>query len=152
MPKTAFRTRYRHYEFTVMPLGLTNAPAAFMDLMNRVFKPYLDKFVVVFIDDILIYSRTSDEHTHHLRVALDVLRKNELYTKFSKCEFWLEKVAFLGHVVSSEGASVDPQKIKAVINWPRPKNPTEVRSLLGWRDITVDLSKTFQKSPRRLPT
>jgi len=91
-----------------MPFGLANAPAAFMDLMNRIFKPYLDEFVVVFIDDILIYSRTPDEHTHHLRVALDVLRKNELYAKFSKCEFWLEKVDFLGHVVSSEGVSVDP--------------------------------------------
>jgi len=108
VPETAFRTRYGHYEFTVMPFGLTNAPTAFMDLMNRVFKPYLDKFVVVFIDNILIYSRTPDEHTHHLRVALDVLRKNEVYAKFSKCEFWLENVAFLGHVVSSEGVLVDP--------------------------------------------
>jgi len=87
IPKTAFRTRYGHYEFVVMPFGLTNAPAAFMDLMNKVFKPYLDKFVVVFIDDILIYSRTPEERTHHLRVALDVLQRNELYAKFSKCEF-----------------------------------------------------------------
>ena len=108
IPKTAFRTRYGHYEFVVMPFGLTNAPAAFMDFMNRVFKPYLDKFVVVFIDDILIYSRTPDKHTRHLQIALEVLRRNELYAKFSKCEFWLEKVAFLGHVISSGGVSVDP--------------------------------------------
>ena len=112
----------------MMSFALTNAPAAFMDLMNRVFKPYLDKFMVVFIDDILIYSRTPDEHTHHLWVALDVLRKNELYAKFSKCEFWLEKVAFLGHVVSNEGVSMDPQKIEAVTNWAGPKNAMEVRS------------------------
>ena len=116
-PKTTFHTRYGHYEFVVMPFGHTNALAAFMDLLNRVFKPYLDKFMVVFIDDILIYSRTPDEHTHHLQIALEVLRRNELYAKFSKCEFWLEKVAFLGHVISSEGVSVDPQKIKAVTTY-----------------------------------
>ena len=114
-----------------MPFDLTNAPAAFMDLMNRVFKPYLDKFVVVFVDNVLIYSRTPDEHTHHRRTALDILRRNELYAKFSKCGLWLEKVAFVGHVVSNEGLSVDPQKIEAVTNWPRPKKPTEVRSFLG---------------------
>ena len=128
-----------------MPFGLTNAPATFMDLMNRVFKPYLDKVMAVFIDDILIYLRTPDEHTHHLRVALDVLRMNESYAKFSKCEFWLEKVAFLGHVVSSEGVSVDPQKIEVVTNWPRPKNPTEVRSFLSlagyYRRFVQDFSK-----------
>jgi len=115
----------------MMPFGLTNSPAAFVDLMNRVFKPYLDKFVVVFIDDILIYSRTLEEHTHHLRTTLKVLRKNELYAKLSKCEFWLRKVAFLGHVVSNERVSVDPQKIETVSNWPKLKNLTEVRSFLG---------------------
>jgi len=116
IPKTAFRTRYGHYEFTVMPFGLTNAPATLIDFMNRVFKPYLDNFLVVFIDDIMIYSRTPDEHTHHLRVALDVLRKNELYANFSKCEFWLEKIAFLGHIVPTEAVSVNPQKIEVVTN------------------------------------
>ena len=98
--KTAFRTRYGHYEFLVMSFGLTNAPTAFMDLMNRVFKEYLDKFVVVFIDDILIYSRMKEEHEEHLRVVLKILSQHRLYPKFSKCEFWLDNVSFLGHIIS----------------------------------------------------
>ena len=100
IPKTAFKTRYGHYEFLVLPFWLTNAPAAFMDLMNRVFKPYLDKFVVVFIDDILIYSKS---HVEHLRIVLQTLRTHQLYAKLSKCEFWLNSVSFLGHVISKEG-------------------------------------------------
>ncbi|WP_423778398.1 reverse transcriptase family protein, partial [Campylobacter jejuni] len=103
VPKTAFRTRYGHYEFLVMSFGLTNAPAAFMDLMNRVFREYLDSFVIVFIDDILIYSKTKEEHEQHLRLTLQVLRQHQLYAKFSKCEFWLRSVTFLGHVVSDQG-------------------------------------------------
>ncbi|GJS28967.1 putative nucleotidyltransferase, ribonuclease H [Tanacetum coccineum] len=114
IPKTAFRTRYGHFEFTVMPFGLTNAPAVFMDLMNRVCKPYLDKFVIVFIDDILIYSKSKEEHEVHLRLVLELLRKEKLYAKFSKCEFWLEEVHFLGHVVNQGGIHVDPGKIEAV--------------------------------------
>ncbi|KAL5558538.1 hypothetical protein UlMin_034749 [Ulmus minor] len=114
IPKSAFRTRYGHYEFLMMPFGLTNAPAAFMDLMNRVFKEYLDKFVIVFIDDILIYSRNRDEHAEHLRVTLQTLKEHRLYAKFSKCEFWLDRVQFLGHVISKEGITVDPVKIEAV--------------------------------------
>ncbi|GJS30050.1 putative reverse transcriptase domain-containing protein [Tanacetum coccineum] len=96
IPKTAFKTRYGHYEFQVMPFGLTNAPAVFMDLMNRVCKPYLDKFVIVFIDDILIYSKSKKEHEEHLKLILELLKKEELYAKFSKCEFWIPKVQFLG--------------------------------------------------------
>ncbi|PKI45553.1 hypothetical protein CRG98_034071 [Punica granatum] len=103
VPKTAFRTRYRHYEFLVMPFRLTNAPAAFMDLINRVFQSYLDQFMVVFIDDILVYSRNKDEHEEHLRVVLQILRKRKLYAQFSKCEFWLDQVGFLGHVISGDG-------------------------------------------------
>ncbi|KAL0556468.1 hypothetical protein IC582_004982 [Cucumis melo] len=131
IPKTAFRSRYGHYEFIGMSFGLSNAPAIFMDLMNRVFKDFLDAFVIVFIDDILIYSKTEAEHEDHLHQVLETLRSNKLYAKFSKCEFWLKMVTFLGHVVSSEGVSVDPAKIEAVTNWPRPSTVSEIRSFLG---------------------
>ena len=107
MPKTVFRTRYGHFEFLVLPFGLTNAPTLFMDLMNRVFQPYLDKFVVVFIDDILVYSKSYEEHEQHLRQTLQTLRNRQLYAKLDKCDFWLKKVTFLGHVVSSEGIFID---------------------------------------------
>ena len=116
IPKTVFRTRYGHFEFTVMPFGLTNAPAAFMDLMHRVFHPYLDQFVVVFVDDILIYSETEEDHEDHLRVVLQTLRDHQLYAKFNNCEFWLTGVRFLGHVVSASGVSVDPEKVEAVMS------------------------------------
>ncbi|GJY06360.1 putative reverse transcriptase domain-containing protein [Tanacetum coccineum] len=109
--KTAFRTRYGHYEFLVMPFGLTNAPAVFMDLMNRIFHEYLDKFVIVFIDDILVYSKTREEHEDHLRIVLEILRQKKLYAKFSKCDFWLGQVAFLGHIVSADGITMDPAKV-----------------------------------------
>ncbi|KAA0057668.1 pol protein [Cucumis melo var. makuwa] len=131
VPKTAFRSRYGHYEFIVMSFGLTNAPAVFMDLMNRVFREFLDTFVIVFIDDILIYSKTEAEHEEHLRMVLQTLRDNKLYAKFSKCEFWLKHVSFLGHVVSKAGVSVDPAKIEADTGWTRPSTVSEVRSFLG---------------------
>ena len=111
VPKTAFRTRYGHFEFLVMPFGLTNAPSAFMDLMNRIFRPYLDQFVIEFIDDILIYSGSGEEHAEHLRIILQTLQEHRLYAKLSKCQFWLDSVAFLGHIVSAEGVLVDPQKV-----------------------------------------
>jgi hypothetical protein len=117
VPKTAFVTRYGQYEFTVMSFGLTNAPAYFMNLMNKVFMKELDKFVVVFIDDILIYSKSVEEHVQHLRVVLEKLRRHKLYAKFSKCEFWLEKVVFLGHILTSKGVAVDPEKVEAVSHW-----------------------------------
>ena len=129
--KTAFRTRYGHYEFLVMPFGLTNALAAFMDLMNRVFQPYMDQFVVVFIDYILVYSKDQENHDTHLWVVLETLRKEQLYVKLSKCEFWLNEVSFLGHIVSKEGIRVDPKKIEVVVKWKPPRNVTEVRSFLG---------------------
>ena len=115
--KTAFRSRYGHYKFLVMPFGLTNAPAAFMDLMNRVFRPFLDQFVIVFIDDVLVYSRSEEEHEKHLRLVLQTLREHQLYAKFSKCEFWLEQVQFLGHVISRAGIQVDSTEISAVLSW-----------------------------------
>jgi hypothetical protein len=111
VPKTAFLTRYGLYEYLVMSFGLTNAPAYFMYVMNSVFMPELDKFVVVFIDDILIYSKTKEDHANHIRVVLQRLRDHHLYAKFSKCEFWLDSVKFLGHTISSEGISVDPTKV-----------------------------------------
>ncbi|KAA3470565.1 DNA/RNA polymerase superfamily protein [Gossypium australe] len=122
VPKTTFRTRYKHYEYLVMPFGLMNAPAVFMDLMNWIFRPYLDRFVVVFIDDILIYSCDESEHAEHLRI---------LFAKFSKCEFWLREVSFLGHIVSATSIRVDPRKISAIIDWKPPRNVSEVRSFLG---------------------
>ncbi|KAA0060440.1 retrotransposon protein [Cucumis melo var. makuwa] len=143
--KTAFRTRYGHYEFRVMPFGLTNAPAVFMDLMNRIFHRYLDQFVIVFIDDILVYSVDRESHEEHLRIVLQTLREKQLYAKFSKCEFWLEQVVFLGHVVSAKGVSVDPQKVEAIVNWGRPISATEVRSFLGlagyYRRFIEDFSR-----------
>ena len=114
VPKTAFNSRYGYFEFAVMPFRLTNAPTAFMDLMHRVFKPYLDQFVVMFIDDLLIYSKTHEEHEQHLRIVLQTLREHQLYVKFSKCEFWLEKVSFLGHIISKDGITVDSFKVKTV--------------------------------------
>ena len=129
--KTAFRTRYRHYEFLVMSFGLTNAPTAFMDLMNRVVNNFTDKFVVVFLDDILIYSKCKAEYEEHLRAVLQTLREKKLFAKFKKCEFWLEQVSFLGHVISKNGIFVDSSKIEVVLNWTRPTNVSEIKSFLG---------------------
>ncbi|GJU14924.1 putative reverse transcriptase domain-containing protein [Tanacetum coccineum] len=131
IPKIAFMTRFGHYEFQVMPFGLTNAPAVFMDLMNQVCKPYLDKFMIVFIDDILIYSKNKEEHEEHLKLILELLKKKDLYAKFSKCEFWIPKVQFLGHVIDSKGIHVDPAKIESIKDWASPKSPTEIRQFLG---------------------
>nr|GEU94010.1 putative reverse transcriptase domain-containing protein [Tanacetum cinerariifolium] len=131
IPKIAFRTKYRHYEFQVMLFGLTNAPAVFMDLMNRVCKPYLDKFVIVFIDDILIYLKNKLEHEEHLKLILELLKKEQLYAKFFKCEFWIPKVQFLGHVIDSQGIHVDPAKIESIKDWASPKTATEIRQFLG---------------------
>lgn len=143
--RTAFPTRYGHYEFLVMPFGLTNAPAAFMDLMNRVCRPYLDHFVIVFIDDILIYSMSVEEHREHLRTIFEVLREKKLYAKFSTCEFWIKEVHFLGHVISCDGLKVNPSKIEAVMKWEQPKSPTEIKSFLDlasyYRRFIQDFSR-----------
>ena len=115
----------------MMPFGLTNAPTAFMDLMNRVFKPYLDQFVVVFIDDILVHSKHKEEHEKHLHVILQTLRKHQLFAKLNKCEFWLDQIPFLGHVVSNDGISVNPSKVEAVLSWKRLTTMSKIRSFLG---------------------
>ncbi|GJS89148.1 reverse transcriptase domain-containing protein [Tanacetum coccineum] len=148
IPKTAFRTRYGHFEFTVMPFGMTNAPAIFMDLMNRVCKPYLDKFVIVFIDDILIYSKSEEEHEKF--TILDLLKKEKLYAKFSKCEFWLKEVQFLGHVVNRDGIHVDPSKVESVKNWKTPESPTEIRSFLGLAGYYRRFIENFSKIAKPL--
>ncbi|KAG8499237.1 hypothetical protein CXB51_005743 [Gossypium anomalum] len=141
IPKTAFRTRYGHYEFLVMSFGLTNGPAIFMDLMNRVFRPYLDQFVVVFIDDILIYSRDESEHADHFRIVLQTLRDKQLYAKFSKHEFWLQEVGFLGHIVSASGIRVDPSKILAIMDWKPSRN-----TKLLQKDVNFEWSEKCQNS------
>jgi hypothetical protein len=130
--KTAFCTRYGHYEFIVMSFGLTNAPAAFMGAMNRMFHESLDNFVVMFLDDILIYSKSEEEHERHLRLVLSALRKNnQFYGKLKKCAFWLSEVAFLGHVISQQGIAVDPKNVAVVVEWKRPSSVSEIRSFLG---------------------
>ncbi|WVZ80930.1 hypothetical protein U9M48_028363 [Paspalum notatum var. saurae] len=145
IPKTAFSTRYGIYEYLVMSFGLTNAPAFFMYLMNSVFMNELDKFVVVFIDDILIYSKNEKEHEEHLRIVLSRLREHKLYGKFSKCAFWLKEVAFLGHILSAKGVAVDPSKVEDVLNWKQPQTVTEIRSFLGlvgyYRRFIEDFSR-----------
>ena len=143
----------------MIPFRLTNAPAAFMDFMNRLFSPYLDKFVIVFIDDILVYSSSPEEHAEHLRTVLQILRESQLYAKFSKFQFWLDKVAFLGHVILEKGISVDPQKIEAIVNWKPPTNVSEVRSFLelagyyrkfveGFSKIATPLTNLLKKDQK----
>jgi hypothetical protein len=131
IPKTAFSTRYGLYEYLVMSFGLTNAPAYFMYLMNSAFMPELDKFVVVFIDDILVYSKNEDEHTEHLHIVLQRLCDHHLYAKLSKCDFWLGEIKFLGHTISQDGISVDPEKVQEVMNWKPPTIVRQIRSFLG---------------------
>jgi hypothetical protein len=131
IPKTTFSTRYGIYEFTVMSFGLTNAPTYFMNLMNKVFMEYFDRFVVVLIDDILIYSKNDSDHEEHLRMVLQKLRDNQLYAKFRKYEFWLDEVPFLGDIISKGGIAVDLAKVTKIVGWKIPKTNTEVQSFLG---------------------
>jgi hypothetical protein len=165
IPKTAFITRYGLYEYTVMSFGLTNAPAYFMYLTNKAFIEYLDKFVVGFIDDIFIFSKNEEEHDKHLCMVSQKLRENQLYAKLNKCEFWLKKVSFLGHIISKGGISVDPSKVKDVLSWNTLQNVLDIRSFLGlvgyyrrfiegfsmiFKPITELLAKgkTFEWTPR----
>jgi hypothetical protein len=131
IPKMAFITKYGLYEFTVMSFGLTNALAFFMNLMNSVFMDYIDKFVVVFIDDILIYSQSKEEHADHLRMVLQRLREHQLYAKLSKCEFWIDEVLFLGHIINKEGLTVDLKKVADILNWKAPTDAQGIKSFIG---------------------
>jgi hypothetical protein len=145
IPKIAFVTRYGSYEYTVMPFGLTNAPSYFMNMMNKVFMEFLDKFVIVFIDDILIYSKSNEEHEAHLRAILEKLQEHELYAKFSKCEFWLNEVGFLGHIVTKDGIAVDLAKVTALTEWEPPKNVGEIHSFLGLAGYYRRFIENFSK-------
>jgi hypothetical protein len=145
IPKTAFVLRYGLYEYTVMSFGLTNAPAYFMYLMNNVFMEYLDKFIVVFIDDILVYLRSEEEHEEHLHLVLQKLREHRLYAKLSKCEFWMKQVAFLGHVILKGDISVDPSKVQDVLSWNVPTSVINIRSFLGLAGYYRRFIKGFSK-------
>eukprot|EP00253_Pinus_taeda_P012063 PITA_12063 len=129
--KTTFQTRYGHYEFVVLPFGLTNAPVTFMCLMNSVFHKYLDKFVLIFIDNILIYSQNIKEHEEHLRLVLQMLWEHQLYAKYNKCDFYKEQNQYLGHIITREGIAVDPEKIRTIMEWPIPKDGADIRSFMG---------------------
>jgi hypothetical protein len=138
-------TRYGQYEYTVVSFGLTNAPAYFINMMNKVFMAELDKCAVVFIDDILVFSKTAEEHEEHLRIVMGKLRQQQLYAKFSKCEFWMEEIAFLSHVLSAEGVAVDPSKIEAVSKWQSPKSVAKIRSFLGLAGYYRRFIENFSK-------
>jgi hypothetical protein len=145
-------TRYGQHEFTVMPFGLTNAHVYFMNFMNKVFMEELDKFVVVFIDDIFVYSQSVEEHGQHLRIVLGKLQDNQLYAKFSKCEFWLQKVSFLGHILTAEGVAVDPEKVTTVANWKRLASVTEIWSFLRLAGYYRRFIEGFSKIARPMTT
>lgn len=142
--KTAFRTRYGYYEYSVMLLGVSNSYGVFTENMNMIFHPYLDQFVVVFIYNIMVYSKSDEDHARNLRVMLQVLKEEKLYSEFSKCEFWLREVNFLDHVIFSGGIVVDPAKVDAVLRREAPKPITDIRSFLIWLVTVGDLLKAFQ--------
>jgi hypothetical protein len=145
IPKMTFITKYGLYEFTVMSFGLTNAPAFFMNLIDSVFMDYLDKFVVVFIDDILIFSQSEEEHVNHLKMVLQRLREHQLYAKLSKCEFWIDEVLFLGHIINKEGLAVDPKKVAAIMNWKAPTDARGIKSFIGMVEYYHRFIEGFSK-------
>ena len=152
IPKTAFKTRFGHYEFIVVPFGLTNAPTVFMSLMNIVFENYLDHFVRVFLDDILIYYKNEKEHEEHLWLVLTCLREHKLFGKLSKCSFFQKEIHYLGHIISGEGISVDPEKVKAIKDWPILKNAHEVRSFMGLAGYYRRFVEGFSKIAKPITT
>jgi hypothetical protein len=150
IPKMAFVTRYGQYEYTVMSFGLTNAPTTFSRLMNSIFMEYLDKFVMVYLDDILIYSKNEAEHAEHLKLVLEKLREHRLYAKFSKCEFWLPEVTNLGHVISGKGIAINPKRVQAVLDWTPPESVKQVRSSLGLASYCHRFVENFSKVAKPL--
>eukprot|EP00253_Pinus_taeda_P029480 PITA_29480 len=147
--KTAFRTRYGHYEFVVLPFRLTNAPATFMCLMNSIFHQYLDKFVLIFIDDILISSWTVEEHKEHLQIVLQVLGEHRLYAKYNKCDFFKDHIQYLGHVITKDGITVDPEKIKTIMEWPVPKYVADIRSFMGLARIKENVHARIENNKKQ---
>ena len=145
IPKTAFRTRYGHFEFMAMPFGLTNAPAAFQHLMNSIFQDFLDDFVIVYLDDIMIYSKTYKEHLRHLEKVFERLRENKLYAKLKKCEFAKQEVQYLGHIVSENSIKPEEDKIKAIKEWKQPQNQKDVMSFLGLANFYRKFIDNFSK-------
>jgi hypothetical protein len=145
IPKTSFMTRYGHYEFVMVPFGLTNALATFMFLMNSVLSKYLYKFILVFVDSILVYTKNREEYQEHLKMVLQVLREHQLYAKFIKCDLYKREIKYLGHVISTEAVAVDPEKIKVIVDWPTPINVTEVGSIMGLNGYYSRLIKGFSK-------
>lgn len=143
--KTTFRTRYGHYEFVVLPFGLTNAPTTFMRSIHSVFNPYLDNFVLIFIDDILVYSKNAEEHKENLQKVLELLRKHHFYANFSKCDFLKEEIQYLGHVIFVEGISVDPEKIRTIMEWKVPQDMAEIRSFMGLAGYYQRFIESFSK-------
>ena len=143
--KMALNMWYGHYEVLVMPLGLTNAPATFIDLVQHVFWPYLDQFMLIFIDDIFFYSKMIKEQERHLRLVLEMLREHKLYAKLSKCEFWLNKIPFIGHIISEKGVTVDPAKVVDIVNWKWPTNVTEIQIILGLAGYYRRFVKNFSR-------
>ena len=159
IPRTAFNSRYGHYEFTVISFGLTNAPATFNRLIQDIFKCQLDKYVLVFFDDILIYSKNEEEHEKQVKEVLSILREHQLYTKMSKCTFFAKKVEYLGFIVSQEGIAVDLTKVQDIIDWPQPKNVKEVQGFLGvmgcyrvfmkgYTKIAAPITKSLKKNAK----
>ena len=146
--KTTFRTHYGHYEFVVIPFGLKNALGTFMCIMSNIVSDYLDKFVVVLIDNILIYSKNEQEHKEHLKIVLQVLRGQQLYAKFSKCEFFKDEIQYLGHVVSKDGILFDPDKVKSIMEWSVPKNVSDIRSFMG----IIGYRRKFIEGLSKIPT
>ncbi|CAI7775139.1 unnamed protein product [Closterium sp. NIES-53] len=130
-PKTAFRTRYGHFEFRVLPFCITNAPATFMGLINDIFRPFLDHFVIVLLNDILIFSKSLEEHTQHLHIVLDTLRQHRLYSELSKCTFARSSSGFLGHIISLKGIAIDPTNVQCLVDWPAPRTVAKLQSLIG---------------------